>query len=105
MATRIVEKFMGHMIQNRRQELASGASPGSDVLSLMIQSAESEGKFSMTDEELVGVHLIRHIRQHPSIDNLQIGNTAILLFAGHGTYRAPSSVWRNSDEHFQRLLR
>ena len=105
MATRIVEKFMGHMIQSRRQELASGASPGSDVLSLMIESAESEGKFSMSDEELVGVHLIRRIRQHPSIDNLQIGNTAILLFAGHGTYETTWSRWRKSDDHFQRLQR
>ena len=52
-ATRINEQFMINIIRTRREELAAGAAPQSDILSLMIQSAESEGKLSMTDSELV----------------------------------------------------
>ena len=41
------------VIRTRREELSAGVSPKSDILSLMIQSAENEGKLSMTDSELV----------------------------------------------------
>ena len=44
---------MQEMIQTRRQEFAAGVEPQSDVLSLMVQSAENEGKLSMTDSEMV----------------------------------------------------
>ncbi|KAI0656081.1 cytochrome P450 [Cubamyces menziesii] len=65
-ATQVTQDFMNDMIRTRREELSAGAVPKNDILSLMIQSAENEGKFSMTDSELVG-------------------NTAIMLFAGHET--------------------
>ena len=52
-ATQVIQNFMQEMIQTRRQEFAAGVEPQSDVLSLMVQSAENEGKLSMTDSELV----------------------------------------------------
>ncbi|KAH9910899.1 cytochrome P450 [Epithele typhae] len=65
-AYEIAGKFLHTLIDDKRREFASGATPGNDVLSLMIQSAESEGKSSMTDEELTG-------------------NLSILLLAGQET--------------------
>ncbi|KAH9895604.1 cytochrome P450 [Cubamyces lactineus] len=65
-ASQIHHQFMKNLIRTRREEFSAGVTPNSDILSLMIQSAENEGKFSMTDSELVG-------------------NTAIMLFAGHDT--------------------
>ncbi|KAI0323885.1 cytochrome P450 [Cubamyces sp. BRFM 1775] len=65
-AAQIHQSFMRDLIRTRREEFSAGATPNSDILSLMIQSAENKGKFSMTDAELVG-------------------NTAIMLFAGHDT--------------------
>ena len=52
-ATQVTQDFMNDMIRTRREELSAGAVPKNDILSLMIQSAENEGKFSMTDSELV----------------------------------------------------
>ncbi|KAI0323886.1 cytochrome P450 [Cubamyces sp. BRFM 1775] len=65
-AAQVTQDFMNEMIRSRREEFSAGAVPKNDILSLMIQSAENEGKYSMTDSELVG-------------------NTAIMLFAGHET--------------------
>ncbi|KAH9912149.1 cytochrome P450 [Epithele typhae] len=65
-AYKIVRVFLLTLIDTRRKEFAAGAPAQNDVLSLMILSAENEGHLSMTDDEL-------------------IGNTSILLFAGHDT--------------------
>ena len=53
-AVESVLEVMHEMIRTRRREFASGAPPQSDILSLMIRSAEEEGsKLSMTYDELV----------------------------------------------------
>nr|BAL05101.1 cytochrome P450 [Phanerodontia chrysosporium] len=58
--------FMRELIEKRRAEMAQKAPERTDILSAMIKSSESEGKFSMDDSELVG-------------------NTFLLLSAGHDT--------------------
>ena len=85
-ATQINQEFLVDIIRTRREEFSAGAVPKSDILSLMIQSAENEGKFSMTDAELVS-RVVNPLSQALKAAG-QIGNTAILLFAGHGASRS-----------------
>ncbi|GJE92705.1 cytochrome P450 [Phanerochaete sordida] len=58
--------FMRQLIEKRRMEMARGEPEKTDILSAMIKSSESDGKFTMEDSELVG-------------------NTFLLLSAGHDT--------------------
>ena len=44
---------MNELIWQRRKDMASGEAVKHDILSLMIQSSEREGKYKMTDSELV----------------------------------------------------
>ncbi|EKM48946.1 uncharacterized protein PHACADRAFT_214578 [Phanerochaete carnosa HHB-10118-sp] len=61
-----MNQFMRDMINERRRDLTSGHVNHKDILTLMIKSNEGEDKFMMDDSEL-------------------IGNTFILLLAGHDT--------------------
>jgi len=69
-AHEIVVGLMKTLLEERKkkpmEETDSPAAPRCDVASLMIQANEADGKFHMSDEEL-------------------IGNTFFLLFAGHET--------------------
>lgn len=58
--------FMQNLIDTSRNSLSAGAPIQNDILSLMIESNENEDKLTMDDSEL-------------------IGNTFLLLFAGHDT--------------------
>lgn len=44
---------MNELTRQRRKDMASGEVVKHDILSLMIQSSEREGKYKMTDSELV----------------------------------------------------
>ncbi|KAJ8503599.1 hypothetical protein ONZ45_g10716 [Pleurotus djamor] len=66
-AYKVVETFMQDLIASRRREMQLGLDDDrSDVLSLMLRASVAEGKLGMNDEELMG-------------------NTFLLLFAGHET--------------------
>ena len=62
-AAGIALEFLRDMIRTRKQEIASGAPLQSDILSLMIQCAESESeeKLSMTEHELVKTSTFRFL--------------------------------------------
>lgn len=53
MAAKTLRTFINELIWQRRKDMASGEAVKHDILSLMIQSSEREGKHKMTDSELV----------------------------------------------------
>ena len=50
--------FMRDLIEKRRTEMAHKAPERTDILSAMIKSSESEGKFRMDDSELVSLRIV-----------------------------------------------
>lgn len=77
--------YMHDLIEARRRELTAGGVSSNDVLSLMIQASENEGKYAMDDSELVSIIQSRYTTT-PINRASQTGNTFLLLSAGHGRY-------------------
>ena len=82
--------WMADWLKERKDEIASGAER-QDVLSLMVKSAQEDGKWSMSDSELVRIRAQKGIF-HACYGSyvlivrgfLQIGNVFVLITAGHG---------------------
>lgn len=77
--------FMRDLISSRREELSSVGASRDDILSLMIQSSKEE-KYAMSDSELVS-KISAESRRTPLmlyLHIMQLGNTFLLLSAGHG---------------------
>jgi hypothetical protein len=62
-ARNAVEGFMQKMVQTRRAEFAASGVTQDDIMNLMIQSSEGEGKFAMEDSALVSTFAPRSIKR------------------------------------------
>jgi hypothetical protein len=82
-----LDAYIQDLIVTRRVELKEREQTNCerrDVFRLMIRANEGEGILAMKDEELVRIEFF--LTENRKLSKAQIGNTFLMLLAGHGIY-------------------